>query len=208
VQQFASTETLSLTSLKQISKKHRVKVQSILLAIYGGAIRRYLENTGKTIPKFIVIPLPQLLAGRSKELIGNNFNTICVSVPIITDKPILEKIRNVETSIREIYSTKMFLLHTHVFVTLFSVLPFKLAKRLIDSSTTRSILSPLVFPDGCRYQTRTVTPMFAICERIHPVSGKLMLNSNKSRQSKQEPYIIYYFIAHFRYAFSITQPQG
>jgi len=179
VEQFTSTETLSLTSLKQVSKKHKVKVQSVLLAIYGGAIRRYLENTGKTIPKFIVMPLPQLSAGRPKDLVGNHFFTICVPVPILPDKPILERIRNVETSIREIYSTKMYLLHRYVFVTLFSVLPSKFAKRLIDSNTTRSLLSPLVFPDGLCYQTRTVTPMFAICERTLPVIGKLMLNSSK-----------------------------
>jgi len=173
VEQFTSTQILSLTSLKQISKKHGLRIQSILLAIYGGVLRRYLEGSGKPVPDFLVQPLPQLVPGRPNFLIGNRFNIIYVPIPL--HRSILERIHYIEMKVHETYANNMYLLYTHVFVRLYSVFPFKVLKFLINNTTGRSGFSPLLFPDEFSYLTRTATlmcPVFGIsCSAV----GKLII---------------------------------
>jgi len=163
VEQFTSTQNLSLTSLKGVSKKHGLRVQSLLLAIYSGAIRRYLESAEKTLPDLLLLDLPQILAGRPKYFIGNHYTGFGVPVSLLKDKPILERIWDIETKIQEIYSTKMFLFYTEVLLRLASVIPYKIFKSFLDADdTARSTLSPLLFPDQFSYQTRISTPMYPI----------------------------------------------
>jgi len=177
VEQLTSTQTLSLTSLKQFSKQHGLRIHSILLAINGGVIRRYLEASGKPIPDFITIPIPQLLPDRPRFLIGNHFNTIFVPVPLVQHRTILERVRDIETRILEINSTKMDLMHTHTTVRMASVLPFKFWKYMILSGTVRVSISPLLFPDGCRYQSRKATPMHPIVGITTPIQGNCRMRS-------------------------------
>jgi len=177
VEQFIATQTLSLTSFKDFSKKHGIRIQSLLLAIYGGVIRRYLEGSEKPIPEYIIIPIPQFLPGRPRFLIGNHFSNIIVPVPLVQHGSIMERARAIEARILENNSTNTFLLYPHVFVKLISVLPINFLNYLYPARSTRTALSPVVLPEAYSYQTRRATPTHPIFGITSPKMGKYRMRS-------------------------------